>query len=203
MKTKIRGSWEEGLHRPCIVHHNDKTVLSSKPFLEQTPDCSESETDISYSSDEGCEDHLICREHLGVYSAIHVRRSKFLKPSTGDVEVIPMVPSSDSIEPKPKSTSCLHPPKDESAPPDIDDKPVLCSSFTWFRIYYVLVMSAIMLADGLQGKSTQYRFSCGVIDRRTCSNLAISLFSSPKGHISTYSMKDMGIPWPRSIALAL
>jgi hypothetical protein len=26
------------------------------------------------------------------------------------------------------------------------------SSFTWFRINYVLVVSAIMLADGLQGR---------------------------------------------------
>lgn len=160
LKTK-RGTWER-LH-PCVVHHNKKTLKESDYSSETEPE-TEPENDISFSSDEGSESSiLLCREHREVYNAIHVRRSTFLKPSTGDVEIIPMPKPDehmgDAIESEASSTTSQL--EEERAPPDIDEC-VWSSSFTWFRINYVLVMSAIMLADGLQGrchKSVRFEFS--------------------------------------------
>lgn len=155
-KTK-RGTWE-GVHH-CVVHHHDDRFPQQE--AARASDCSETdvetepENDVFLSSDEESEDLFLCREHANVFNAIHVRRSNFLKPSTGDVEIVPMMPSPDhamghAIGPETSSTTCSEQLENEKASADVDACPS-SSSFTWFRINYVLVMSAIMLADGLQG----------------------------------------------------
>jgi len=153
LKTKCRGSWRN----PCIVLHQNNDKSSRKALLLEQTDCSESETepenDVYYSSDDGSDAPFICPEHRGIFNAVHVRRSHFLKPSSGDVEIVPMPSASmgHGIEFESSSTTCSEQLEEERAPPDIDGC-VSSSSFTWFRINYVLVMSAIMLADGLQGR---------------------------------------------------
>lgn len=164
-RKATRGTWE-GIHQ-CIAHHHCDN--KRKALVGETTDCSdtEPENDISFSSDDASEDSLLGDvEHVGIYNAIHVRRSNFLKPSSGDVEIIPMPKPDEAmghvIESEASSTTCSEQLEEERAPPDMDSEcegVSLSSSFTWFRINYVLVMSAIMLADGLQGKVSRNRYS--------------------------------------------
>lgn len=132
--------------------------------------------------------------HLELHNAIHVRRSRFLKPSSGDVEIVPMMLESEaSSEASSTATAASEQLGEERAPPDIDERESN-SSFMWFRINYVLVMSAIMLADGLQGKVSTtviLRFSLSKSIRRVSN--ASSLSCSSKGHIYMFYMKDTGI----------
>jgi hypothetical protein len=164
LKHKIRSSWE--MH-PCIVHH-DILVPSRKQsrrgsdYTCETEPETEPENDLSDS-----ERSLVCQEHREIYQSIHVRRHHHhpLKPSEGNVDILPMPFSDESvgdvIESEASSTACSEQLEEER------DSSQVCasvsnSSFTWFRINYVLVMSAIMLADGLQGrcqKSVQGGFS--------------------------------------------
>jgi hypothetical protein len=55
----------------------------------------------------------------------------------------------DVVEFEASSTACSEMLEDKRVQPE--NEYMMSSSFTWFRINYVLVMSAIMLADGLQG----------------------------------------------------
>jgi hypothetical protein len=153
LKHKIRSSWE--MH-PCIVHH-DILVPSRKQsrrgsdYTCETEPETEPENDLSDS-----ERSLVCQEHREIYQSIHVRRHHHhpLKPSEGNVDILPMPFSDESvgdvIESEASSTACSEQLEEER------DSSQVCasvsnSSFMWFRINYVLVMSAIMLADGLQG----------------------------------------------------
>lgn len=161
-------TWDDKV--PCCVvkrcHHDEQ-----KPDLNESRDCNdtepetESENDVSSdaSSDAGSEHSLpVCEDHHDqVFHPLHKRRYPFLKPSSGDVDILPMrqhkcCENDDSvagvIESEVSSEGCLE------MMDAIECTVPSSSSFTWFRINYVLVMSAIMLADGLQGAFVSHAF---------------------------------------------
>ncbi len=199
LKHKIRSSWE--VH-PCIVHH-DILVPSRKQSRRGSDFARETEPETEPEIDSSPSEHsLVCQEHREIYQAIHVRRHHHpLKPSEGNVDILPMPFSDESVgdvvESEASSTACSEQLEEER------DSSDACagessSSFTWFRINYVVVMSAIMLADGLQGrchKSVLIRVLIGLkillrIFRE--SNLLSSVFF-PQEHISMSFMKAMVI----------
>lgn len=151
LKHKIRSAWE--VH-PCIVHHDIPARKQSRRGSDctyETEPETEPENDVSDS-----EYSLVCQDHRDLFTAIHARRHHHpLKPSEGNVDILPMPPQSDDsvgdvIESEASSTACSEQLEEERDSVDVHSSESN-SSFTWFRINYVLVMSAIMLADGLQG----------------------------------------------------
>ena len=153
LKHKIRSSWE--VH-PCIVHH-DILVPSRKQSRRGSDFARETEPETEPENDSSASEHsLVCQEHREIYQAIHVRRHHHpLKPSEGNVDILPMPFSDESVgdvvESEASSTACSEQLEEERDSSDACASES-SSSFTWFRINYVVVMSAIMLADGLQGR---------------------------------------------------
>lgn len=153
LKRKIRSSCE--VH-PCIVHH-DILVPSRKQSRRESNCTHDTEPETEPENDSLDSEHsLVCHEHREIYQAIHVRRLHHpLKPSEGNVDILPMPFSDESVgdvvESEASSTACSEQLEEERYSSHVGES-VSSSSFTWFRINYVLVMSAIMLADGLQGR---------------------------------------------------
>ena len=154
LKHKIRSSWE--VH-PCIVHHD--ILVPSRKHSRRGSDCTcETEPETEPENDScGFGTFTACQEQREIYQSIHVRRHQHhpLKPSEGNVEILPMPFSDESvgdvIESEAASTACSEQLEEEKDSSNVCAS-VSSSSFTWFRINYVLVVSAIMLADGLQGR---------------------------------------------------
>ncbi len=151
-KRKIRNSWE--VEHPCIVHRS--ILVPPRKHSRRGSDCTcETEPETEPENDSW-DSECAYQEQLEMYQYIHKRRHQHhpLKPSEGNVEIISMSFSDESVgDVKSEAASAAYSEQleEEKESSNVCES-ASSSSFTWFRINYVLVVSAIMLADGLQGR---------------------------------------------------